>query len=224
MKNIIIKVGIVIATVFLGFQSFQVVNADHHKENKYSDGEYGKYYYSDDEYGKYKDYDDDDYKKYKKHDDDDDWYDEGNYYGQSYSQTYWNIWTRDAVAGSDENLPFQEAQTVTFNFDGKSEKLFVLPSNGQLLVSGEKLAKLLNVKAKFYKESRILELSNDKEELIVRAGTNASYENMIKTPMPAKAMYYEKTVYLPISVICNAFEYRVNWDNEKQVMNIENFY
>ena len=111
-----------------------------------------------------------------------------------------------------ENLPFQEAKEVTVAINGKSESLYVVPLNGQLFVSAEKTAKLLGLKSKYYNQSRILEVSNGKEELVVRAGTNVAYENMVKTPMPAKALYYEKSVYVPISVIANAFAYRVNWD------------
>ena len=104
---------------------------------------------------------------------------------------------------------------------GKSESLYVVPLNGQLLVSGEKMAQLFGIKYKFYQESRILEVSNDQEELIVRAGSNAAYENMMKTPMPTKALYFEKSVFLPISVITNAFNYRVNWDETKGTLTLQ---
>ena len=86
------------------------------------------------------------------------------------------------------------------------------------------MADLLGVKSKFYNQSRILELSDDQEELIVRSGTNAAYENMVKTPMPTTAIYYEKTVYLPVSVIANAFGYSVNWDENNEMFILEPFH
>ncbi|MDV2583594.1 stalk domain-containing protein, partial [Alkalibacillus haloalkaliphilus] len=89
-----------------------------------------------------------------------------------------------------ENLPFQEAKEVAVEFDGKSKSLYVIPLNGQFLVSGEKMAQLFGIKYKFYKQSKILVVSNEKNELIVHAGSNAAYENMVKTPMPAKALYF----------------------------------
>lgn len=181
--------------------------------------------------------DHDHYYKHKKHDDWDDWDDDDEWkkeyksgkkrYQTGQQQTlqpsYWNIWTRDTNTSLNEDLPFQETKEVSIELNGKSTKLFVLPSNGQLLVSGEKMAAFLNIQHKLYSQSRILELSNGKEELIVRAGTNAAYENMVKTPMPTSALFYEKTVYLPISVISNAFGYSVNWNEEKSTFILEQF-
>ena len=54
----------------------------------------------------------------------------------------WNIWTRDTNTALTENLPFQEAKEVTVEINGKSETLYVVPLNGQLLVSGEKMANI----------------------------------------------------------------------------------
>ena len=38
----------------------------------------------------------------------------------------------------------------------------------------------------------------------------------MKTPMPSKALYYEKSIYLPLSVIANSMGYRVSWNQEKE--------
>ena len=56
----------------------------------------------------------------------------------------------------------------------KVKSLYIVPQNGQFFVSGEKIAKFMDTKYTFYKQSRILEVSKGKEELIVRAGSNAS--------------------------------------------------
>jgi len=223
MKKKLLKCGIFFVVLFFAFQS--VVNIasadDHHKGDHY----YNHKYEQRDNYNYFE--------KLDKHDDDDDhkWKEE---YKQErdykYLQpnivqpSYWNVWTRDTHISISNNLPVEEAKTVSFNLNGKTEKLLVLPSNGQLLVSGEKMAKLFGIKSKYYEQSRILELSNGQEELIVRAGTNAAYENMVKTPMPAKALSYEKTVYLPISVIANAFGYSVDWDEANETFILEQFY
>ena len=102
--------------------------------------------------------------------------------------------------------------------NGKSELFFIVPQYGELLVSGEKITKFMDAKCTFYEQSRILEVSKGKEELIVRAGSNAAYENRVKTAMPSKALYYEKSIYLPVSVIANSMGYRVSWNAEKETI------
>lgn len=219
MKTKIFKWIVFIGIFFVVIQTANIASADDH--HKYKD--YNKYQ-------KYENHDDEHYKKHD-HDDkfdfdnwDEDKYKRNNEYQSTIGQSsYWNIWTRDTNILITNNLPVQQAKNVSFELNGKSENLFVLPSNGQLLVSGEKMAKFLQLKYEFYNQSRILEVSNDKEELIVRAGSNAAYENMLKTPMPIKAMYYENTVYLPVSVIANAFGYSVNWDEEKETFILKQF-
>lgn len=203
--------------LFFVIQSVNIVQADDH--HKYDD------YYTHEKHEKHK--------RHEKYDDDwddywDDWDDryerENKYKSQNLVQpSFWNIWTRDTNISINGNLPIQEAKDFIFEWNGKSENFFVLPANGQLLISGEKMAKFLGVKYTFYNQSRILELSNEKEELIVRAGSNAAYENMVKTPMPTKAIIYENTVYLPISVITNTFGYSVNWDETKQTFILQSF-
>lgn len=149
------------------------------------------------------------------------WKGDSNEFQENETQSsYWNIWTRTITVSENGNLPFREAKEVPVKFDGKTEKLFVLPAQGQLYVSGEEMAKLLNLQSKFYSQSRILEISNDNKELIVKAGSNAAYEDMVKTPMPATALYYKKTVYLPISVIANSFGHSVNWDEKNETITL----
>ncbi|QBK24472.1 copper amine oxidase N-terminal domain-containing protein [Ureibacillus thermophilus] len=226
MKNKLLKYGIFIIVLFFAFQSVvNIASADDHYKGD-------RYYYP-----KYEKSDKNNYfEKFDKHDHDDDdddykwkgeYEQEGNYKNlqqNTVQPSYWNVWTRDTHISISNNLPVEEAKKVSFNLNGKTEKLLVFPSNGQLLVSGEKMAKLFGIKSKYYEQSRILELSNGQEELIVRAGTNAAYENMVKTPMPAKALSYEKTVYLPISVIANAFGYSVDWDEANETFILEQFY
>ncbi|THE13398.1 copper amine oxidase N-terminal domain-containing protein [Bacillus timonensis] len=168
------------------------------------------------------DYERDEHERYERYEDDDDdhdeWEEEGEYENRNYIQenqiqpSYWNIWTRDTVASLPETLPFQEAKEVTVVLNGKSERFYIVPMDGQLLISGEKMAEFFGAEYTFYQESRIFEASTNQDELIVRAGSNVVYENMVKTPMPTKAQYFEKSVFLPISVMANAFGYRVNWD------------
>ena len=83
--------------------------------------------------------------------DDDDWEKEGNQTSLPDNQmqpSYWNVWTRDTSTSLTENLPFQEAKEVTVDINGKSESLYVVPLNGQLLVSAEKTAKLIGLESK----------------------------------------------------------------------------
>ena len=224
-----------IAVFCFAIVSMNIVNAeDHHKlegdgfhykyEKLKNDDNFYKTFQKQEDDDDEDDDDDDFFKHYRKHDDDDDYLSEKNFQKSVVQPSYWNIWTRDSNVTVSSNLPVQEAKTFAFQLNGKTENFFVLPSNGQLLVSGEKMADLLGVKSKFYKQSRILELSDNQEELIVRAGSNAAYENMVKTPMPTTAIYYEKTVYLPVSVIANAFDYSVNWDENNEMFILEPFH
>lgn len=223
MKRKISKLLIFIVVLFFVIQSVNIVKADdYHHNNSYKYHKHHKHDYDDrDDWDDY--YDGDyDHDKYK-------W--KGDYKSKSNKQflnkivqpSYWNIWTRTTNISSNENLPVKETKEIPFELNEKTENLLILPANGQLLVSGEKMAKFLNLKYKFYNQSRILEISNNKEELIVRAGSNAAYENMIKTPMPVTAIYYEKTVFLPVSVIANAFGYSVNWNEKKETISLQPF-
>ena len=214
MKKRIFKWILSVCMLLLIFPSVQIVKADDDDDDYEKHERYERYEREDDWKRKEYEWEDEDDEE-EEWEDDDDWEKEGNQTSLPDNQmqpSYWNVWTRDTSTSLTENLPFQEAKEVTVDINGKSESLYVVPLNGQLLISAEKTAKLLGLESKYYQQSRILEVSNDKEELIVRAGSNAAYENMVKTPMPAKALYYEKSVFVPISVIANAFAYRVNWD------------
>jgi hypothetical protein len=188
------------------------------------DDEYERYEYNEDddeddrEYETYRKYDDDDDGEYEEYKRDDDWQSEirNQPLNKSVQQSYWNIWVRDTSTGLNDTLPFQIAKEVQIECNNKSELLFIVPQNGQLLVSGEKIAKLMDAAFTFHEQSKILEVSKKEEQLIVRAGSNAVYENMVKTPMPTKALYYEKSVYLPVSVIANSMGYRASWNAEKE--------
>ncbi|WP_071393225.1 copper amine oxidase N-terminal domain-containing protein [Bacillus tuaregi] len=197
------------------FQSGSIALADgddnHEEYERYEKHEYEK----DDE--------DDDDKKYwegeAEGDDNSDYYENDIRYESNPIQTHWNLWTREISSStSNTELPFQEAKEVGIELNNKSELFYVIPQSGQLLVPGEKVAKFIGAKSSYYQQSKILELSMGKEELIVRAGTNAAYENMVKAPMPTKSFYYEKSVYLPISVIANGLGFRVNWDEGKSTI------
>ncbi|KZR59693.1 copper amine oxidase N-terminal domain-containing protein [Pseudobacillus badius] len=186
--------------LFFGFSSGQLASADDDDEYEH---EYGE--------GKVEDHEWDD--------EDDDWEEEEDYEYEAPSQSsYWHMWTRDTSVAADSSLPFQEAQEVAVQLNKESEQLYVIPRNGQLLVSGEKMANLLQADYTYHKQSRILEVSKGRDELIVRSGSNAAYENLVKTPMPSEAYFFEKSVYLPVSVIANTFGYRVSWNEGSQTI------
>lgn len=136
---------------------------------------------------------------------------------------FWNFWIREAISSQDTNLPIQEPGDVAVKVNGVSVgPIHIVPQNGQLLVPGEQVAKLLNAKTDFYPKSRILSISKNKTELIVRAGSNAAYENKNKTPMPIQAQYIETALYIPVSVVANSLGYRVSWNETEQSLILEN--
>jgi hypothetical protein len=164
-------------------------------------------------------------------DDDEGYEDEEGGYEQGYGneQTvptqrgYWNFWIREAISSQDTNLPVTQPGEVVVKINGVSAgNIHIVPQDGQLLIPGEQVAKLLNAKTEYYPKSRILVISKNKSELIVRAGSNAAYENKNKTPMPMKAQYIETALYLPISVVANTLGYRVSWDDAEQSLILEN--
>lgn len=215
----LLKWTISLSMIFLLFQTVQVVNADddHDEEREKYEGNEGLFqkWVDDDEW---------------EHDDEDEWdddessYDTNEYYNDQNNQnvnSYWNIWTRDTSVSTNGMLPVQEAQKVQIKLNNKEELFYVVPLNGQLLVPCDKVATFLGAKSTFYEQSRILVVSKGQDELIVRMGSNAAYENMVKTPMPTNAIYMEKSIYLPISVIANSLGIRVNWDETTQKMILE---
>lgn len=216
MKSKITKWTLAFFMLFFIFQTGTIANADdddegeryERHEHEYEDREYEGYEYGED-------------------DDDESYYEENTtnygdstiYESKPVQSTFWNLWTREiSSSNSNTELPFQEAKEVSIELNNTSESFFIIPQNGQLLVPGEKVAKFIGAESHYYQQSKILELSKGKDGLIIRAGTNAAYENMAKTPMPTQSFYYEKSIYLPISVIANALGYRVNWDAAKSVI------
>ena len=222
VKTRLVKWTLLVFIFFSIFQSVNTVKADDDEYEEYESHEKYREEHDDDdeeyeESHEEHDNDDDEYEEYER---DDGWQSEVQNlpFSETIQPSLWNTWTRDASTGLNENLPFQEAREVPIELNGKSELFYIVPQYGQLLVSGEKIAKFIDAEFTFYEQSRILEVSKGNEELIVRAGSNATYENRVKTPMPSKALYYEKSIYLPLSVIANSMGYRVSWNQEKETI------
>lgn len=177
-----------------------------------------------DYYEEYHDGDNDE--EYEDEDEDEDYYEDGTggYENSLPIQNgYWNFLVREAVSSPNTNLPITQAGEITVKVNGADAgKIHVVPQVGQLLVPGEQFAKLLGAKTDFYSKSRILVVTKSKTELIVRAGSNAAYENKNKTPMPIEAQYIETSLYIPVSVIANTLGYRVTWNEVEQVLCIDN--
>lgn len=136
---------------------------------------------------------------------------------------YWNIWSREARNNSNNDLPTTEPGELTVLINNQQTSIYFIPQDGQLLVSGEAIAKALGGEAKFFPQSKICVLTRADHELIVRAGFNVAYENQVKTPIPTVAQAYEKTVYLPVSVAANALGYRVSYDTNNNALVFQAF-
>ncbi|MFZ7942200.1 copper amine oxidase N-terminal domain-containing protein [Neobacillus sp. 19] len=150
--------------------------------------------------------------------DDDDWEAPQNQIINQQQTEYWNIWSREARNNPDNPLPIIEPAELSITVNNKETSIYFIPQDGQLLVSAEAIADVLGAEVKFYYQSKISVLTKDNHELIIRAGSNAAFENKIKTPMPIKAASYEQSVYLPVSVAANALGYRVTWDENKKTL------
>lgn len=202
------KLTLVIVLIAASFTtSGAVVHADDHR-------------HEDKKYEKYKDYDDDedDYEYSEEYYDDDE--NEGDtYYFQDVvsEKGTWNIWTR-TVSADKEILPFTNSQNVTFKLDGTNKVLnvFVIPKDGEFFVPGKTIAQALGAKAAFYQASKILDIQDQANELIFRAGTNVAYDNNVKTPIPAQAFYVNEELYVPISTITNGLGYIAEWQANTQ--------
>jgi len=184
-----------------------VVHADDHK-------------HEDKKYEKYKDYDDDDddYEYDEEYYDDDENEGETYYFQDAVSEKgTWNIWTR-TVTADKEILPFTNSQNVTFKLDGTNKTLnvFVIPKDGEFFVPGKAIAQALGAKATFYQASKILDIQDQANELIFRAGTNVAYDNNVKTPIPAQVFYVNEELYVPISTITNGLGYIAEWQESTQ--------
>jgi hypothetical protein len=125
---------------------------------------------------------------------------------------YWNIWSRKPRNNQDNLLPITSPSELKVMVNHKEFNLFFIPQHGQVLVSGEAIANVLGAEANYFVQTNICILKKDNHELIVRAGSNAAYENRVKTPMPVQAQVLENSVYLPVSVAANALGFRVSWD------------
>lgn len=192
----------------------------HHKEKKY----YKKYKYYKGDWGDDHDFDDDDYDDYDEYDDDEDEEDHEHYDNEGTDNnksitSQWYLWTRISGTLKGE-LPFSEPKNITFQHNNSKEQLslYCIPMNGELFIPGKSVGEFLGAKASFYPTSRILELNLNHTELIFRSDTNVSYENKMKTPIPAKAMFFNEDVYLPISVVANGLGFSIKWDAKQEVI------
>jgi hypothetical protein len=129
-----------------------------------------------------------------------------------FQSEYWNIWSRKPLNNPNNSLPITSPGELSAVINGQETKLYFIPQDGQLLVAGDALAKVLGAEAKYYEQSKIMKITKGNHELIIRADSNAAYENRVKNPMPVKAAAYEKTIYLPVSVAANSLGYRITFN------------
>ncbi|MGG3561118.1 stalk domain-containing protein [Neobacillus rhizosphaerae] len=134
---------------------------------------------------------------------------------------FWNLWSRQPRNNPNNLLPISEPSEVPVIFNQNKIEIYMIPQDGQILISANEIAKAIGAKAAFYPDSEISVLTKGNIELIVKAGSNAAFENRVKTPMPTQAVPYENTIYLPISVAANAFGYRIKWDITQKGMELE---
>lgn len=173
----------------------------------------------------HEDHDDDDakYEYYQKSGDEEEEEDEWDQEQQApftaeQQNEYWNIWSREPRNNPNNPLPITEPTEVKVLAETRETKLYLIPGDGQLLVSAEALAGALDADLKVYPKSKIAQMKKGEIELIIKAGSNAAFVNGIKTPMPIKATAYENGLYFPISVGANVIGYRVSWDSQKSVL------
>ncbi len=153
-------------------------------------------------------------------DEDEEYYEDDGYYEDEENdslaeQGKWNLWTRSMVQ-NDGVLPFNDSKTVNFAIEGKTIKCYVIPKNGDVFLPVQKLTEALGGQVTYYKTSKIMDAKLKDEQLIFRVNTNVVYENLTKTPMTSKTFLFNKDVYVPASVLLNAYGYSVDWQEEKQ--------
>ena len=200
------KIGLILVLVLAGFISNGVVVHADDDEHEYKEHE------------EYKDDDDDDYEHDEEYYDEDEEGEETYYFQDAVSEKgTWNIWTRTVVTDK-EVLPFTNSQRVTLKVEGtnKEQNFSVIPKDGEFFVPGKTVAQLLGAKGTFYKESKILAIEYQANELLFRAGTNVVYDNNVKTPSPAQAFYVNEELYVPISAITNGLGYLAEWQESNQ--------
>lgn len=133
----------------------------------------------------------------------------------------WDEWSR-TVSNGEGTSPIAISKTVSLeNPDGKQQKIYVIPKQGQIMVPAVEAAEFLRADVTFYKTSKITEMQLDSNELIFKSDSNAVYENDVKTPMPVEAMMYQNKLYIPISVLTNGLGYNVTWDETTQTFSIQ---
>lgn len=159
---------------------------------------------------------------YEESDDQNQYYNEqGSLPNTVVQEDYWYIWSRMPINNPNNPVPIAAPSDLSISVNGNITKVYVIPQKGQLLVSREKLANLLGAKVQYFPQSKIMVITKDSNELIVRSESNAAYENRVKNPMPVKAVSYEKTIYLPLSVVANALGNRINWDAGTNTIKLE---
>lgn len=171
------------------------------------------------------DHDDDDDDDHDDHDDDDDDDYEGDEYQSSFTsyEHQWYFWEREVPQLKGE-LPIEEPAFLPVHVnEGKSILMYALPNHDELFVSVEGIGNLLGAEVTSYPKSRIAYIKKDETELVVRAGSNAAYENGMKTPMPAKALYHQSEVFIPISVAANSMGYGIEWDEDGKEIHLKPF-
>lgn len=198
MKKIIVLVFAFILTLSLGVNV--LADSDEHEKKEHDrDSEY-----------------------YEESDDQNQYYnDQGSLPNSAVQEDYWYIWSRVPINNPNNSMPIAAPSDLSISVNGNITKVYVIPQEGQLLVSGEKFANLLGAKIQYFPQSKIMVITKDSNELIVRAESNAAYENRVKNPMPVKAVSYEKTIYLPLSVVANALGNRINWDAGTNTIKLE---
>ena len=133
----------------------------------------------------------------------------------------WDVWSR-SVATNIGELPFAISKPVTIeNQDGQQLNSYVIPSQGEMMIATVTIAQLVGAEVTYYPTNNIAEMKLDGKELIVKSGSNAVYENGVKTPMPVEAMMYQDQLYIPISVLTNALGLTVTWDETTQTFLIQ---
>ena len=92
------------------------------------------------------------------------------------------------------SLPFNESALVQLKIENENESisLYVIPMDGELLVPGKSVAKILGAKATLFNTSKILEITSSDAELIFRAGTNVVYDNRNENAKSSIRFLYEQ--------------------------------
>lgn len=234
-KRLMTAVSILLIGFLIPIGMVDVMADDDDDNDEYFEYEGMKFSKDDDkklkkEYKRFKKerkYNDDDFDHDEDREHDDEEIDDENkttdfYEGLQLTQNhYWNIWSR-SLHVQKGGIPFSTPEMVTFIQEQRPQsKFYVIPNESELYVPSMEIAKYLGGNSHFYPNSKIVVIESEGVELIVKAGTNVAYENRIKTPMPAKAMYYQQSVYIPISVIANALGYIVEWSEEEGSINFE---